>query len=426
MTTALIPFDGGAVPAHLAAMFDAEGNIAARQTIDQLSSRGKTWRMVIAGEETVLTRPSKDNPGESEPVPIVSLVVLDHNKGRSRAFYKGEYESGKNAAPDCYSGDGITPDASVAEPCAATCATCPNSVKGSKVSPAGKAMPACSVFKRLAVAPTGKIAEFPVMLLRLAQTSVWDKDNKENEAKGWYAWDQFLDMMRAKGVKHTASVECRVKFDTRAEYPKLLFNAGRWLNPDEASAAMTKIKTDADVIKKIITGVGDDDGVMGHAAPVERDPTPGTPGTATKTPAAAASVVDPAVAAAAAQQAIADQELARIAAEAEAEKQRKAAAKAKKLKAAQDAAAAAQAAAAAAAAAAESDDEDDAGDGGFGGVSLTPAAPASPASLGMATNKAAPVAETPAAAAPVAGAATVLSGTPAALADLLNNWDDPA
>lgn len=55
-------------------------------------------------------------------MPIVNLVVLDHNKGRSRAYYEGAFEKGKNSAPRCTSADGVTPDADIKEPCAATCA----------------------------------------------------------------------------------------------------------------------------------------------------------------------------------------------------------------------------------------------------------------------------------------------------------------
>lgn len=384
MASEIIPFNSGSdVPAHLAALFGDDSNIAARISIDQLSYRGKVWRRIVGGEETQLTK--VDGDGETVPVPVVSVVVFDHNKGRSRAYYKGNFEEGKNAAPDCYSGDGVTPDSDVKEPCAATCATCPNSVKGSKITESNKQTTACSPFKRIAVVPTGALAKHPAMLLRLAQTSVWDKDNNENEAKGWYAWDQYLDMLRARGAKHTAAVETKVKFDMRMAYPKLLFSASRWLNPEEAAVAKGRLAADAEVIEKILSGANANDGVAGKPAalpPVTDDDD--------------APAVDTAAVAA---EAAAKADAAKKAAAAEA--------KAKKVAAAQKAAADAAAAAKAA--------EDDEGDGGSWGE--PEAAPAKPAAKASATAEPKSVASTPIKAVPE------VEGTPAALADLLSDWD---
>lgn len=408
MSNALIPFGtaGSEVPAHLAALFGEEGNIAARQTIDQLSYRGKTWRRVVAGEETLLTKPDKEDPSEQVPLTVVNIIILDHNKNRSRAFYKGAYEPGKNAKPDCWSSDGVTPDDNVpakdeegrGKQCG-TCAACPQSQKGSKITEAGKQSTACSAFKRLAVVPSGPkmVAEHPPMLLRLAQTSVWDKDNKENEAKGWYAWDQYMDMLRARGAKHTATVITKVKFDVRVEYPKLLFTAAAWASPEEAAAAALRIKNDAELLAKVITG-GDSDGVA------DTDAKPAEPKAAAKPVAAVPDDDDDddsgAVAAAAAAKK-AEVEAAAVAAE-------KAAKKAAKVAAAQ---AAAEAAAKAAAAAAEDDDDDEGGT-----ITEVVAKPAPKATV----KAEAP----PAAVEAVKPAAAVVEGTPAGLADLLNSWDD--
>jgi hypothetical protein len=108
-------------------------------------------------------------------------------------------------------------------------------VKGSKITPNGKETTACSTFKRIAIIPLSDLGEekVPPMLLRLAQTSMWDKNNDENEAKGYYAWDQYLDMLRTRGAVHTGVVATKVRFDSRVAYPKLLFAASRWLADEE-------------------------------------------------------------------------------------------------------------------------------------------------------------------------------------------------
>lgn len=385
MATNIIPFSssGTDVPAHLAELFGDESNIANRISIDQLSYRGKVWRRIVGGEETQLTRKNAD--GDTEPVPIVSVVVLDHNKGRSRAFYKGNFEEGKNAAPDCFSGDGVTPDADVKEPCAKTCATCPNSVKGSKITDSGKQSTLCSPFKRVAIVPSAAIAAHPAMLLRLAQTSVWDKDNGENEAKGWYAWDQYLDMLRARGAKHTAAVETKVKFDLRMAYPKLLFSAARWLNPEEASAAKVRLTESKEAIETILSGANANDGVAGQPATTNAaQPSPESEDDADEKAAAA----------------LAKQEV-----------DKKTAAKAAKKAAADKALREAQAAAAEA----DAEDAADESGGGFGDLTVA----AKPAAKAVTATKA-----PKAAAATPVEAATVVEGTPAGLADLLSAWDD--
>lgn len=399
----IIPFDHkgtiAEMPAHLVATFggDGEANIGPRVTINQLSYRGKIFRRVVDGEEIAITKLDADTQ-ERVPMQIVNLVVLDHNKGRSRAFYEGEYEEGKNASPKCFSGDGIKPDAAVSEPCAATCATCPNNVKGSKITPQGKAVTACAPYKRIAVVPSASIGTHVPLLLRLAQTSVWDKENAQ-EANGWYAWDQYLDMLRARGAKHTAAVETRVKFDADAAYPKLLFSASRWLNPEEAAAVKVKLEADKEPITGILNGRQSEDGTTGQ---------PATNGAAA-TPTPAGASVDPAAEAAKAAAAAQAAETARKAAEAAAAAQAadKAATEAAAEKARK------KAAALAALAALEAEDAAPA-------VTTKAAAPADDGFGGGATPAPSP---SPAAAATGGGAAVIESGTPANLKGLLDNWD---
>lgn len=272
MTGQLIPFNQSGpaqLPAHIAAAFgDDEGNTAGRATIDQLSYRGKIWRLVVKGEESPLMKTDNET-GERVPVQSVTLVVVGLNKARSRSYYEGAYEDGKNAAPICYSADGVTPDASVKAPQSPTCASCAWSVKGSKITESNKQTTACSPFKRVAVVPSQRIDSHPVLLLRMAQTSVWDKDADGKD--GYYAWDQYVDMLRARGAIHTALVETRVKFDHNVPYPKLLFKAERWLDAAEIAAAKTRIVDDAEVIATALAG-GANDGVMGQpaAAPATR------------------------------------------------------------------------------------------------------------------------------------------------------------
>lgn len=237
MSTEVGFFSAGtlAVPAHIQAAFDGEANITSGVAIPQLRFKGKVWRIDMAGEETILTR--KDAEGEDVAIPVMRLVILGHNPKRSRAYFASAYDSSKEGAPVCWSANGETPDADVQEPCSTACASCQYAAKGSKITDNGKSVAACSTFRNLAVVPSAQL-DFSPLRLRLPITSLYDATNAEQEAKGWYAYDQYLKMLRSKGVTHTAAIITKVKFDSAAEYPKLLFSAADWVSAADA----TKVK----------------------------------------------------------------------------------------------------------------------------------------------------------------------------------------
>jgi hypothetical protein len=182
----------------------------------------------------VLTKLDAES-GERMNLSFINVVVIDQNPNRSRTYFSKPYVSGENQVPECYSSDGKRPDKDVATPCAATCDSCPNAVKGSRIKE-GREGYACESKKRLAVWPAamlGKPAqELPVMQMILPMTSIWDKENKQNDAEGWFAWDNYVAYLRSMGVTHTCQLVTRIKFDN-TEYPKLLFKAVRYLDDAE-------------------------------------------------------------------------------------------------------------------------------------------------------------------------------------------------
>jgi hypothetical protein len=214
------------LPDYLTEAFGDDVNILARVTVPSLTYRGKVWRQVLEGDEVALTKKNED--GESVPVAQINVVVIEQSHKRSRRFYEGEYEEGKNKAPRCASVDGVVPDADIENPCATSCAVCPNSAKGSSRSGKGAA---CSAFKNVAVINAGLKGK--LLRLSMAQTSIWDKDNPTEEAKGWFAYDQYIEQLRSRGCPNTAAVVTKIKFDPETAYPKLLFSAMRWLTPEE-------------------------------------------------------------------------------------------------------------------------------------------------------------------------------------------------
>jgi len=234
-------FEGQALPAHLQDFGDGDANIESGSKINALSTRGKVFRVVYEGEEKPITRYNEET-GDREPVSTVSVIVINQGPFGARRLFEGAYSADNSSAPMCFSLDGKVPDAASDRPQARSCAECPHAVKGSKVTPNGTLTTACQLQRRLSVVPSTK-PESPALLLSLAATSAYDPDTKGAE-NGWMAWRQYLDFLNARGVRHTAQLVTKLRFDPNPEYPKLLFKAERFLTEDEAKVIAERIKSD--------------------------------------------------------------------------------------------------------------------------------------------------------------------------------------
>jgi hypothetical protein len=295
--TALAPFNPQAgAPAHVAHFFDDAGtNIAPRTTVPSLSPEGKTWTISLNGQKTKLQRRNAD--GDLEPLPIMKAVILDYNKQRGRAYYEGSYDPANASAPICWSDDGVTPDDSLPGPFAAgtqvepgssrkisaACANCPMAVKGSKTTDNGKAVTACAQHRMLAVVPDPALGlkDIPPLRLKIAMTSDWDKQSPDQEAQGWLAFSPYMDWLLARGVKHSAALVTKMKFDPMAAYPKIFFAAERYLEADEL-ATIGPMVTSPDTTKLLggtwtpagVDGVPKDQQQVAGAAPAQEQLNP--------------------------------------------------------------------------------------------------------------------------------------------------------
>ena len=179
--------------------------------------RGKVWSIKHDGKETPLMRPDGDGPRGS-----IEVVIVRSSAAKSKLFYKGGFVDGSNTPPDCWSSNGVTPDAAVQNKQAKTCDTCPMNVFGSKITEAGKQAKSCSDHRRLAIVPLQDINNEMLggpMLLRCPAASL-----KELKAFG--------DTLSGYGHKYF-SVATRISFDAKEAYPKLVFSAIRPLDDAE-------------------------------------------------------------------------------------------------------------------------------------------------------------------------------------------------
>ena len=195
----------------------------------RISLRGGKFRMVVNGEE-ILTSNSES----------LNVVIVNAAKDVSRTFYAGAYNPKADATPpDCWSNNGVNPDASIEEPQHHNCAECPQNVKGSGAG-GGRA---CRHFRRIAVALADDVGG-DVYQLTLASKSIFGKGDLNH-----MPFEQYAKYVGSQGYNlNTLSTEMR--FDTDSDTAKLFFKPLKFLSKDQWEVA--KRQGDSPSAKKAI------------------------------------------------------------------------------------------------------------------------------------------------------------------------------
>jgi hypothetical protein len=246
-------------PAHVRAAQEAgTSNIVTRSQVNTLTFPGKVWTVNIDGSKRPLMRTNAD--GEEELVQTVDVVVIAYNENRGRAYYGGRtYDPNAENAPVCWSNDGITSSPNGSERQSEKCNVCPQAVKGSRQTDQGKAAAACAVHRNLAIIPKSKdLSTAPVLRLKIPQTSDFDGLNKEAQAKGMFAFSNYLNFLKSKQVPFTYSLTTKIRFDNTKNYPKLWFSPSRWLTEEEAATCAEIVASGNldDLLKTDFSGFG--------------------------------------------------------------------------------------------------------------------------------------------------------------------------
>lgn len=195
---------------------------------------------------------------------IVLVSVNPH--GLSKIYYEGSYDpNGDELAPACYSDNGVGPSSRAAKPQCSTCAACPHNVWGSRVTPAGAQVKACSDVKKVAVLIADNTSG-PVFEFRIPAASL----------SNFAAYIRGLD---AAGIP-AASIITRVTFDTSSDFPKLLFaplpvaqGASPYITAEMLADVMEVINSEE---VKLCTGEGDKPAAV-NAPPAKLFPLPNAP-----------------------------------------------------------------------------------------------------------------------------------------------------
>lgn len=227
----VIPFDTATkLPAHLMTV-GAHGlslNDAAEEfasvKFPVISIKGSRFHVSRDGETTLIMRPKTTATDPDEPATYIDTVILNIQKAKT--FYAEGYVEGSDGKPDCFSNDGITPDASVdAKQCSA-CALCPKNAWGSGTNDAGEATKgkACSDVQRLAVNINDP------MMLRVPPASL------KNLA-------EMSKQLSKKGVPLNGIVT-RISFDATKASPTMLFKPVGYVSAEDFAKAQALMNDD--------------------------------------------------------------------------------------------------------------------------------------------------------------------------------------
>lgn len=181
----------------------------------RISLRGGVFRMMVNGEEIA------KNESRS-----MNIVVVNGTKHVARKYYAGGYTPGESAPPNCWSNDGVTPDASIEAPQHANCEGCPQNIKGSGQGESR----ACRYEKRLAVVLADDI-KGSVYQLILPSKSYFGKGDQDH-----MPFEQYAKYVASQGYNINMIVT-EMKFDSDSESPKLTFKPIGFLNKDQWEAA---------------------------------------------------------------------------------------------------------------------------------------------------------------------------------------------
>ena len=211
----------------------------------RISIKGGVFRLVAGGKEIASIEDRH-----------LDVVIVRAAPKVSRIFYAGAYDADKIVRPDCWSNDGEKPDASIEAPQNKTCMGCPQNEAGS----GNGNTRACRFQQRLAVVLANN-PDGDVLQLTLPATSIFGKEDGDKRPLQAYA--RFLAAQNPP--VNPEQIVTRMKFDTKAESPKLFFQPVRWLTDDEYPTIVAQ--GDSDDAKKAVTmTVAQADGVK--AAPM--------------------------------------------------------------------------------------------------------------------------------------------------------------
>jgi len=216
------------VPAHIAARIAARQQAGIKSSITaalvkdslnipRISIRAGRYRLNEDGVETTVGV-------------TLDTIIVGANPRVSKVFYGKAFDAtATDVRPDCWSNDGLKPDAMIEKPVHTSCQDCPHNVLGSKILPSGAKSKMCSDQRHLAVVP----AADPTKVYSLTVP-----------VSGMKALREYVKDLDNYGLG-TEDVITEMGFDDSASYPKITFTRKGYLPEKAADRVQELIDSDA-------------------------------------------------------------------------------------------------------------------------------------------------------------------------------------
>ena len=192
-------------------------------TSKRISIRNNVFRLVVNGKEI-----------DKSEARHLDVVIVNASPYVHRMYFAGEYKPGQKVSPPaCWTQDSIKPDAEVPNPQSATCADCPQNIKGS--GPNGTK--ACRFSRRVAVVKADDI-NGDVYQVTLPAQSIFGNGTAERRPL-----HEYTDYVRANN-QNLMSVVSRMSFDMDSSSTKIGFKPIRILSDEEYDVCLAKSNSD--------------------------------------------------------------------------------------------------------------------------------------------------------------------------------------
>lgn len=214
------------VPAHIAARIAARQQAGTKSavasaivsdggpSIPRISIRAGRYRLNEDGVETTV--------GVN-----LDTIIVGANPRVSKVFYAKAFDaSADNVRPDCWSNDGLKPDASVGAPVHSSCADCPHNVLGSKVLPSGAKSKMCADQRHLAVVAAADPSKVYSLTVPVS---------------GMKALREYFKELGNYGIA-PEEVVTELGFDDQASFPKITFKQKGYV-PEKAITRVDNLLT---------------------------------------------------------------------------------------------------------------------------------------------------------------------------------------
>ena len=205
-----------------------EGNFVRRESrrLDRMGGSGITSRRIKISNGRVFKKVVNGEEIGKAVDKQLDVIIVDWLADPSRKFYVGAYDKNAKATlPDCWSNDGVKPEATAKAPQAKTCMECPKNVKGSGQNGKGKA---CRYERRLAVLVAGD-SSGGVYQITVPGGSLFSNNN--GNLHGFEGYKKFLLANNAA----PDTVVTSLIYDLETDTAKLWFKADRFLFPEEVA-----------------------------------------------------------------------------------------------------------------------------------------------------------------------------------------------